>query len=93
MATTLQALPQVEILVGLLTVPGSFAMRARRRASWLGHARYACPTLLDYRFIVSTRDSHDWRLLDEAREQRDLVFVDAPVGFDFISYKVKLFIE
>lgn len=86
-------LPHVEVLVGVLTVAASTELRSKRRGSWLALSRYACPTLLNYRFIVSTRESHDYRLLDEAREARDIVFVDAPVGFDFISHKVKLFVD
>ena len=32
-------------------------------------------------------------LLAEARDHEDILFVDAPAGFDMISYKVKLFVD
>ena len=87
-------LPRVELLVGLLTVPAAWSIRARRRDSWLGKAHYDCSAgLFEYRFVLSTRESFDSRLLKEAAEHEDILFVDAPVGFDYISYKVKLFVD
>lgn len=87
------ALPQVEILVGLLTVPAARSIRDKRRRLWLNKTQYDCPIAFDYRFILSIRDSFDGRLLNEAQQQEDLLFVDAPAGFDYISYKVKLFVD
>lgn len=86
-------LPRVELLVGLLTVPAAAPIRSRRRESWLAKARYDCPSLLEYRFVLSIREPFDGRLLLEATEHKDMLFVDAPAGFDFISHKVKYFVD
>ncbi|KAL1527993.1 hypothetical protein AB1Y20_009364 [Prymnesium parvum] len=85
--------PQVDLIIGLLSVPAAQPMRQRRRASWLSKALYTCPHFFEYRFILSIRESFDGSILNEAKQYEDLLFVDAPVGFDFISYKVKLFID
>ena len=87
-------LPQVEMIIGLLSVPAARAIRLRRRSSWLTKSRYDCAAgLFDYRFVLSIRESFDGRLLAEARDHEDMLFVDAPAGFDMISHKVKLFVD
>lgn len=86
-------LPYVDLLIGLLTIPAATQLRANRRREWLDSSLYTCNTTVAHRFVLSVRDSYDSRLLREAQREDDMLFVDAPKGFDFISHKVKLFFD
>lgn len=86
-------LPYVDLLIGLLSIPAATQLRANRRREWLDSSLYTCNTTIAHRFVLSVRDSYDSRVLREAQREDDMLFVDAPKGFDLISHKVKLFFD
>ena len=85
------------LLIGILSVPAARELRDTQRHGYLQRSRFLCPALIEYRFVLSTLDwssaDTNQSLQQEAQAASDLLFVDAPNGFDFISHKVKLFID
>jgi len=83
----------VYILAGILSLPHSHHLRNMRRGMWLHSALYECPSTLDYRFVISRNDPGAKLLEAEQRAHKDLLIVNVPTGYDFLSYKVKAFVD